>query len=590
MEDLKTHLTEAVCIAIEKLYGKEAVPAKIDWQITRKEFAGDLTLVVFPYTRFSKKGPEQTAEEVGQAIASPYLQGFNVVKGFLNLEISKSYWLESFLAIEKSEDVVSKTANPVGVMVEYSSPNTNKPLHLGHIRNCLLGWSVGNIQEAVGNKVTRVQIINDRGIHICKSMVAWQRYANGETPESAGMKGDHLVGKYYVVFDKHYREEVAELVAQGASEDEAKEKASIMVEAREMLRKWEDGDKEVVNLWNTMNSWVYAGFDETYQRLGVAFDKNYYESNTYKLGKSMVEEGLSKGIFTRQDDGSVWIDLTEEGLDRKILLRSDGTSVYMTQDMGTAVQRFEDYPIEKLIYTVGNEQDYHFQVLFAILKKMGYSWVDGLFHLSYGMVDLPTGKMKSREGKVVDADDLITDMETTAEQMTNELGKADGLGEEEKRKLYYQIGMGALKYFILKVDPKKRMTFNPEESIDLQGNTGPFIQYTHARIQSLLRKGGELNTTFSGNIDLLDEERELIKFMMRYSEVVHQAAKENSPALIANYAFDLVKMYNGYYQNFSILRNEDTNVTAWRLMLSGYTARIIRHALTMLGIESPNQM
>jgi len=589
MENIKSYLSKAVRQVISELYGSEAVPQSIDWQLTRKEFEGDLTLVVFPYTRYSKKSPEATGTEIGEKLLSEVISDFNVVKGFLNLKIADTQLLQDFNILFSADSLVEKLEQPVGVMVEYSSPNTNKPLHLGHVRNCLLGWAVGNIQQAVGNRVTRVQIINDRGIHICKSMLAWQRFGNGETPESTGMKGDHLVGKYYVIFDQAYRKEVAELKDQGLSEEQAKDEAPLMLAAREMLKQWENGDAEIMQLWEMMNEWVYAGFNETYQRMGVSFDKNYYESDTYKLGKSLVDVGLSKDIFQRDSDGSVWIDLTDIGLDRKLLLRRDGTSVYMTQDMGTAVQRFEDYDIDRLIYTVGNEQDYHFQVLFAILKKMGYQWADGLFHLSYGMVDLPSGKMKSREGNVVDADDLITTMELGAQEMTESLGKSDGMEPAERTELYRQIGLGALKYFILKVDPKKRMTFNPEESIDLQGNTGPFIQYTFARIQSLLRKAGEIQSMEISS-EILHEERELIKQLLRYSEVVHHAARENSPALIANYTFDLVKMYNGYYQNHSILRNDDASVTAWRLKLSSLVARVIRDALALLGIESPNKM
>ena len=589
METLKSKLTAAVNAVLSDLYQLE--PQQIDWQLTRKEFAGDVTLVVFPYTRHSKKSPELTAEEIGNALKTKekLVAGFNVVKGFLNVEIDVTFWREALAEMAGSKDLILPPTNPEGVMVEYSSPNTNKPLHLGHIRNCLLGWSVGNLQQAVGNKVTRVQIINDRGIHICKSMVAWKQFANGETPASAGMKGDHLVGKYYVIFDREYKKQIAEAVAGGMDEKRAKDEVAIMRDAREMLIKWEQSDAEVMELWSTMNGWVYEGFDATYEAMGVGFDKNYYESETYKLGRSLVESGVESGTFYREDDGSVWIDLTDRGLDKKILLRSDGTSVYMTQDMGTAVQRFEDFDIQRLIYTVGNEQDYHFKVLFEILKKLGYDWADGLFHLSYGMVDLPSGKMKSREGTVVDADDLLRDMKDAAGAMSEELGKTEGLTESEKETINRQIGLGALKYYILKVDPKKRMTFNPEESIDLHGNTGPFIQYTHARIRSLLRKA-EIEPFVDTGVVLIEEEVELVKTLLRYAEVVQQAAREYSPAIVANYVYDLVKGYNGYYQKHSILHNEDTRITAWRLVLSAQVARVIKDGLALLGIESPERM
>ncbi|MCC5918700.1 MAG: arginine--tRNA ligase [Cryomorphaceae bacterium] len=589
MEYLKSELTNTAVHAIENLFGFR--PEKLDWQLTRKEFSGDLTLVVFPFTRYSKLSPEETGQAIGEVMEqnNAWVDGYNVVKGFLNLEISPKFWVKSLADMAKSNQLVRPVSNPTGVMVEYSSPNTNKPLHLGHIRNCLLGWSVGNLQKAIGNNVYRVQIINDRGIHICKSMVAWKLFAGGETPENTGLKGDHLVGKYYVVFDQKYREEIRELIDKGVDETEAKDTAPIMVAAREMLRKWEEGDAEVMKLWETMNGWVYQGFDATYDAMGVSFDKNYYESNTYKLGKSLVEKGLQKGVFYREADSSVWIDLSDVGLDKKILLRSDGTSVYMTQDVGTAVQRFEDFDIQRLIYTVGNEQDYHFQVLFEILKKLGYSWAEGLYHLSYGMVDLPTGKMKSREGTVVDADDLIREMKETAAAVSAELGKTEGLATAEKEDINRIIGLGALKYFILKVDPRKRMTFNPEDSIDMQGNTGPFLQYTHARIKSLLRKA-ETSPGISENISPEKEEIEVVKTLLRFSDVVHQAAEDNSPALVANFIYDLVKTYNGFYQNHSILRNENPEITAWRLSLSEQTARVINFGLDLLGIESPERM
>ncbi len=589
MDALTNKLTSTAIKALKALYSIDN--ASVEWQLTRKDFEGDVTLVVFPYLRFSKSSPEQTAETIGHYLRenSELIADFNVVKGFLNLVIDNAWWLSSVKAFAESENLVPPVENPQGVMVEYSSPNTNKPLHLGHIRNCLLGWSVGNLQSAVGHNVTRVQIINDRGIHICKSMVAWLHFANGETPESAGLKGDHLVGKYYVLFDQHYRVQIKEAVADGMEEDQAKNEVPIMKEAREMLIKWEKEDPEVMALWNKMNGWVYEGFDKTYDALGVGFDKNYYESNTYKLGKSIVDEGIKKGVFFREDDGSVWIDLTDEGLDKKILLRSDGTAVYMTQDVGTAVQRFEDYDIQRLIYTVGNEQDYHFSVLFKILDKLGYDWAKGLFHLSYGMVDLPSGKMKSREGTVVDADDLVADMIKEAAIVSNDLGKTDGMEVDELSNLHRQIGLGALKYYILKVDPRKRMTFNPEESIDLHGNTGPFIQYTHARIRSLLRKA-DIKPSIGNNVMILAEEVALIKTMLRYPQVVHQAADDMSPAQVANFTYELVKTYNSYYQKHSILHNDDEQTTAWRLLLSAQTARIIKHSLNILGIDAPEQM
>ncbi len=589
MEALITQLTKDAKGALQTLYGLEA--AAIDWQNTRKDFEGDFTLVVFPYLRKSKKGPEDTANEIGNLLEknSALVSRFNVVKGFLNLSIDEQWWIKAIRDTKNSDDLVTKLKHTHGVMVEYSSPNTNKPLHLGHIRNCLLGWAVGNLHQAVGHDVSRVQIINDRGIHICKSMVAWQRYANGETPASSGLKGDHLVGKYYVLFDQHYRTQIAQAIEGGTDEETAKKEAPIMLEARDMLIRWEKNDPEVLDLWNTMNGWVYEGFNATYKDLGVSFDKNYYESNTYKLGKTLVEEGLSKGVFTRENDGSVWIDLTDEGLDKKILLRSDGTSVYMTQDMGTAVQRFDDYDISQLIYTVGNEQDYHFKVLFKIIEKLGYNWANGLFHLSYGMVDLPSGKMKSREGTVVDADDLIEKMTQSAAEVSASLGKTDGMSEAEKQVLHQQIGLGALKYYILKVDPRKRMTFNPEESIDLHGNTGPFIQYTHARIKSILRKA-KTKSSADNVQSVLPEEVELIKILLRYEQTVHQATTEMSPALVANYVYDLVKTFNGYYQSHSILHNDDESVTSWRLLLCEQTARVIADGLQLLGIDAPEQM
>lgn len=584
-------LNAAVAEILKDLYGLEE--AIIDWQPTRKEFKGDLTLVVFPYLRSSKKKPEATAEEIGVALQEKLAEvnSFNVIKGFLNISISDTYWTACLHGIQDLENYGYQVPAHETVLVEYSSPNTNKPLHLGHIRNNLLGYSVAEILSAAGKRVKKVQIINDRGIHICKSMLAWQKFANGESPESSGLKGDHLVGKYYVEFDKAYKSEIAELVAAGKSEEEAKEQAPLLIEARELLLKWEQGDEATVALWKKMNEWVYAGFEQSYQRLGVNFDKNYYESDTYLLGKKVVEEGLEKGVFFRKEDGSVWCDLEDEKLGEKLLLRKDGTSVYMTQDIGTAIQRYEDFGIDGMIYTVGNEQDHHFKVLFAILKKLGYAWAEQLYHLSYGMVDLPSGKMKSREGTVVDADDLIDQMEATAKEISEELGKTDGIGESEKQELYHMIGLGALKYFILKVDPKKRMLFNPEESIDFQGNTGPFIQYTHARIQSLLRKASEQGADHSGTYtELHEQERSLIQSILKFPEIVLEAASEKAPSVIANYTYDLVKTYNSMYQQVSILNDENSAAVAFRVDLSRKTAVVIRNAMRLLGIGVPDKM
>ncbi len=584
-------LNAAVAEILMELYQLEQAP--IDWQPTRKEFDGDLTLVVFPYLRSSKKKPEATAEEIGTALQERLaeVQSFNVIKGFLNISITDTYWAACLHGIQELEKYGHQPQGSETILVEYSSPNTNKPLHLGHIRNVLLGYSVAQILKAAGKEVKKVQIINDRGIHICKSMVAWQKFANGETPESSGLKGDHLVGKYYVEFDKAYKAEIAELVASGKTEEEAKQEAPILQEAREMLRLWEQNDEETVSLWKTLNQWVYSGFDVTYDRIGVDFDKNYYESNTYLLGKQVVEEALEKGVFFRKEDGSVWCDLEEEKLGEKLLLRKDGTSVYMTQDIGTAIQRYEDFGIDGMIYTVGNEQDHHFKVLFAILKKLGYDWAEHLYHLSYGMVDLPSGKMKSREGTVVDADDLVSQMESTAREISEELGKTDGIDEDEKQSLYHMIGMGALKYFILKVDPRKRMLFNPEESIDFQGNTGPFIQYTHARIQSLLRKAEEMGIDHSGNYTELHEyERNLIQAILKFPEMVQEAAAEKAPSVIANYTYDLVKSYNSMYQQLSILNDEDSKAVAFRVDLSKKTAAVIKNAMHLLGIGVPDRM
>ncbi len=577
---------------IEKLY--QVKPQNLEFQATRKEFEGDITLVVFPLLRFSKKGPEQTGEEIGQALInqSDLVSAFQPVKGFLNITINPNYWVNKFKEIVNNADFGITKIDPTkpSVMVEYSSPNTNKPLHLGHIRNNLLGYSVSKIIEATGRKVEKVQVINDRGIHICKSMLAWQKFGNAETPTSSGLKGDHLVGKYYVAFDKAYKAEMAAMIEAGATKEEAAKKAPLMQEAQQMLLKWEAGDQEVVNLWKTMNLWVYAGFDQTYNALGVSFDKNYYESETYILGKENVAKGLKEGVFYQREDGSVWIDLTEDGLDEKIVLRSDGTSVYMTQDIGTAISRFEEYNIDSLTYVVGNEQEYHFKVLFLILKKLGYSWADQLHHLSYGMVDLPSGKMKSREGTVVDADDLIAQMITSAKETSEELGKLDGFDEDYKSRLNTMIGMAALKYFILKVDPKKRMVFNPEESIDFNGNTGPFIQYAYARIQSLKRKAGEMPALQWDAIKPEKEELELFREMSQFPAIIHEAAQNFSPSEVASYAYQLVKMFNSYYQNFTILGSEDENLNAYRLEIANQVAEIIKRAMDLIGISCPERM
>ena len=579
--------------AVENLYGPVDASA-LQIQKTRKEFEGDYTLVTFPLLKLSHKSPEVTANEIGARIVAdnPQIAAFNVIKGFLNLSLSPAFWIDRFGEI--AADVSFGDAAPTGrtIMIEYSSPNTNKPLHLGHIRNNLLGYSVAQILKANGHNVIKVNLVNDRGIHICKSMLAWQLYGGGETPASTGMKGDHLVGKYYVEFDKHYKAQIKELVSQGMSEDEAKKKAPIMQQAQEMLRRWEAKDPEVYKLWQMMNGWVYEGFDVTYKALGVDFDKVYYESQTYLLGKSLVQEGLDKGVFFRKEDNSVWIDLTADGLDQKLLLRGDGTSVYMTQDLGTALRRFEENKLDEMIYVVGNEQNYHFQVLKLVLKKLGYTWSDEIYHLSYGMVELPEGKMKSREGTVVDADDLIADMIETAREMSTELGKLDGCTKEEADNVCRIVGLGALKYFILKVDPKKTMLFDPRESIDFNGNTGPFIQYTHARICSILRKADEAGIDYKSYdcTELLPEEVALIKSMADFPNVVKAAGESFSPSLIAAYAYDLAKTFNGYYHDHSILREEDEQKRRMRLMLAAEVARIIRRAMALLGIEVPQRM
>ena len=579
--------------AVENLYGPVDASA-LQIQKTRKEFEGDYTLVTFPLLKLSHKSPEVTANEIGARIGAdnPQIAAFNVIKGFLNLSLSPAFWIDRFGEI--AADVSFGDAAPTGrtIMIEYSSPNTNKPLHLGHIRNNLLGYSVAQILKANGHNVIKVNLVNDRGIHICKSMLAWQLYGGGETPASTGMKGDHLVGKYYVEFDKHYKAQIKELVSQGMSEDEAKKKAPIMQQAQEMLRRWEAKDPEVYKLWQMMNGWVYEGFDVTYKALGVDFDKVYYESQTYLLGKSLVQEGLDKGVFFRKEDNSVWIDLTADGLDQKLLLRGDGTSVYMTQDLGTALRRFEENKLDEMIYVVGNEQNYHFQVLKLVLKKLGYAWSDEIYHLSYGMVELPEGKMKSREGTVVDADDLIADMIETAREMSTELGKLDGCTKEEADNVCRIVGLGALKYFILKVDPKKTMLFDPRESIDFNGNTGPFIQYTHARICSILRKADEAGIDYKSYdcTELLPEEVALIKSLADFPNVVKAAGESFSPSLIAAYAYDLAKTFNGYYHDHSILREEDGQKRRMRLMLAAEVARIIRRAMALLGIEVPQRM
>ncbi len=585
-------LAEKVKEAVQHLH--EVSLENVEFQATRKEFEGDVTVVVFPMLRQVKTNPVQLGENIGKYLEEHVeeVAGFNVVKGFLNIVLSDAYFLKFFNLMKDDKYYGSVATNEQSpkIMVEYSSPNTNKPLHLGHIRNNLLGYSVAEILKAAGNTVYKTQIINDRGIHICKSMLAWQKFGQGETPESTGLKGDKLVGNYYVKFDKEYKTQIAELQKQGISEEQAKKEAPLLLEAQKMLQQWEAGDEEIVALWEKMNQWVYDGFEATYAALGVDFDKNYYESNTYLLGKEVVNDGLEKGVFYRKEDGSVWIDLTDEGLDEKIVLRADGTAVYMTQDIGTAIQRVEDYAINGMVYTVGNEQDYHFKVLFLILKKLGFEWANHLYHLSYGMVDLPSGKMKSREGTVVDADDLIEEMTKTAQEISEELGKLDGYTEEEKQELYKTIGLGALKYYILKVDPKKRILFNPEESVDFQGNTGPFIQYTYARIRSILRKADFNHATDLTNYKLHEKERELVKLLQQYPEIIQQAAEQHSPALIANYTYDLVKEFNSFYQNVSILGAEVEEEKVFRVQLSEAVANTIQNGFNLLGIGVPERM
>lgn len=603
---IEDKLVASVLSGLKALYGQEVPEKMVQLQKTKKEFEGHLTLVVFPFLKMSKKGPEQTAQEIGEYLKAnePAVAAFNVIKGFLNLTIASATWIELLNEIQADEQygLVQATETSPLVMIEYSSPNTNKPLHLGHVRNNLLGNALANIVAANGNKVVKTNIVNDRGIHICKSMLAWKKYGNGETPETSGKKGDHLVGDYYVSFDKHYKAEVKELMAQftaqGMSDDEAKAKAEaespLMQEAREMLVKWEAGDPEVRGLWEMMNNWVYAGFDETYKKMGVSFDKIYYESNTYLEGKEKVMEGLEKGFFFKKEDGSVWADLTTEGLDHKLLLRGDGTSVYMTQDIGTAKLRFADYPIDKMIYVVGNEQNYHFQVLSILLDKLGFEWGKGLVHFSYGMVELPEGKMKSREGTVVDADDLMEEMISTAKETSQELGKLDGLTQEEADDIARIVGLGALKYFILKVDARKNMTFNPKESIDFNGNTGPFIQYTYARIQSVLRKAAEsgivIPEQIPAGIELSEKEEGLIQMVADFAAVVKQAGEDYSPSIIANYTYDLVKEYNQFYHDYSILREENEAVKIFRIALSANVAKVVRLGMGLLGIEVPSRM
>ena len=594
---LQKILSENIQQAVQSIYN--VTLETVEFQATRKDFEGDITVVVFPMLKVVKGNPVQIGEAIGDYLVQHVTEvaSFNVVKGFLNLVLSDSFYFDFFSSVEQFDSYGVVPQGSEAMMVEYSSPNTNKPLHLGHVRNVLLGYSVAQILKAAGKKVYKTQIINDRGIHICKSMLAWERYGNGETPDSSGLKGDKLVGNYYVRFDKEYKSEIAMAMADGKTEAEAKANASILVEAQEMLRKWEAGDEEVVGLWKMMNGWVYEGFNTTYEAIGVDFDKLYYESDTYLLGKDNIAEGLETGVFFKKEDGSVWCDLTDEGLDEKIVLRSDGTAVYMTQDIGTAIQRVKDQPdINGMIYTVGNEQDYHFKVLFLILKKLGFEWAKNLYHLSYGMVDLPSGKMKSREGTVVDADDLIENMAQTAREISEDLGKIDDFSKHEKKELYHTIGLGALKYYILKVDPKKRILFNPEESVDFQGNTGPFIQYTYARIQSILRKAnseGDANfgaTDFTNQSALHPKEKEVLKQLKLFPETIQLAAQNYSPALIANYTYDLVKEFNSFYQNVTILGAEDPSEKAFRIQLASAVGSVIKTSFGLLGIQVPERM
>ena len=595
---IEQQITGSVIAGIKELYGADVTEAQVQLQKTKKEFKGHLTLVVFPFLRMSKKSPEQTAQELGEYLVKnePAVAEFNVIKGFLNLTVACGCWIDLLNEINAQPEYgfTKATENSPLVMIEYSSPNTNKPLHLGHVRNNLLGYSLSKIMEANGNKVVKTNIVNDRGIHICKSMLAWQKWGNGITPEKAGKKGDHLIGDFYVLFSNKLKEETAALEAKGMTKEEAEAASPLMQEAREMLRKWEAGDPEVRSLWKMMNDWVYAGFDETYKMMGVSFDKIYYESETYLVGKSKVLEGLKKGIFYRREDGSVWADLRNEGLDEKLLLRADGTSVYMTQDIGTAKLRFDDYPINKMIYVVGNEQNYHFQVLSILLDKLGFEFGKGLVHFSYGMVELPEGKMKSREGTVVDADDLMEEMINTAREISQELGKLDGLTHEEAEDIARMVGLGSLKYFILKVDPRKNMTFNPKESIDFNGNTGPFIQYTYARICSVLRKAAEqgiiLPAALPTNFEISEKEEGLIQLLANFKAIVKEAGETYSPALIANYTYDLVKEYNQFYHDFSILHEDNEQLKVFRLVLSANVAKIVKEGMGLLGIEVPERM
>lgn len=595
---IEQQITQAVAAAVKELYGADVTPAQVQLQKTKKEFAGHLTLVVFPFLRMSRQSPEQTAEAIGAYLQTheKTIAGYNVIKGFLNLTIAPGYWIGLLENIDRQPryGIVSATSDAPLVMIEYSSPNTNKPLHLGHVRNNLLGHSLAEILKANGFRVIKTNIVNDRGIHICKSMLAWQKWGDGITPESAGKKGDHLIGDFYVLFDKQYKQELAALEARGMSREEAEANSALMAEAREMLRRWEAGDEAVVSLWKTMNGWVYAGFDETYRKMGVGFDKIYYESNTYLEGKKKVLEGLGKGAFYRKDDGSVWADLTPDGLDHKLLLRADGTSVYMTQDIGTAKLRFDDYPIDKMIYVVGNEQNYHFQVLALLLDRLGFAWGKDLVHFSYGMVELPEGKMKSREGTVVDADDLMDEMIRTARETSQELGKLDDCTPEEAENIARIVGLGCLKYFILKVDPRKNMTFNPKESIDFNGNTGSFIQYTYARIRSVLRKAAEqgivLPEKLDAGISISGKEEGLIQQIADFAAIVREAGSQYSPACIANYIYDLVKEYNQFYHDYPILREENAAIKIFRLVLSANVAKIVCEGMKLLGIEVPERM
>lgn len=595
---IEQQLQQAIAQALKTLYAFEAAPESIILQTTKKEFEGDFTLVVFPYVKAARKSPEMVANEIGAAVKEMVAEiaSFNVIKGFLNFAIADSYWMAfmNSIVMEQNYGLKAANENAAPIVVEYSSPNTNKPLHLGHVRNNLLGWSVSQLLKASGNNVKMVNLVNDRGIHICKSMLAWMKFGNGETPETSGMKGDHLVGKYYVEFDKHFRAEVKELVAGGMEEEEAKKQAPLLLEAQAMLKKWEEGDKEIRDLWQKMNGWVYAGFDETYKKMGVGFDKIYYESNTYMLGKELVQKGLDMGVLYRREDGAVCADLTGDGLDHKVLLRKDGTSVYMTQDLGTALLRHNDFGADRLIYVVGNEQDYHFKVLKIILGRLGFDWADKVYHLSYGMVELPNGKMKSREGTVVDADDLMAEMVNTAAEMSKEHGKNDDLTPEQQNELYHMLAMGALKYFILKVDPTKNMLFNPEESIDFNGNTGPFIQYTHARIRSIVRKGEDQGCKVSAvnadGLTLNEKEREVIKKLHDLPSMVQTAAAAFSPAMVANYAFELAKLFNSFYQDTPILKEENVALKSFRINLCATVATALRNTMNILGIQVPERM